>query len=76
MKDKIPNVVNSPKHILQTGYQDLDNHIGGTLPRNGLITIEKDSILSNDIILLFVNDLLNNFFRRHYSLLLDTTNEK
>ena len=73
MKDKIPNVVNSPKHILQTGYQDLDNHIGGTLPRNGLITIEKDSILSNDIILLFVNDLLNNFFRRHYSLLLDTT---
>jgi len=73
MKDKIPNVVNSPKHILQTGYQDLDNHIGGTLPRNGLITIEKDSILPNDIILLFVNDLLNNFFRRHYSLLLDTT---
>jgi len=73
MKDKIPNVVNSPKHILQTGYHDLDNHIGGTLPRNGLITIEKDSILSNDIILLFVNDLLNNFFRRHYSLLLDTT---
>lgn len=72
MKDKIPNVVNSPKHILQTGYQDLDNHIGGTLPRNGLITIEKDSILSNDIILLFVNDLLNNFFSRHYSLLLDT----
>lgn len=73
MKDKIPNVVNSPKHILQTGYPDLDNHIGGTLPRNGLITIEKDSILSNDIILLFVNDLLNNFFRRHYSLLIDTT---
>jgi len=73
MKDKIPNVVNSPKHILQTGYQDLDNHIGGTLPRNGLIIIEKDSILSNDIILLFANDLLNNFFRRHYSLLLDDT---
>jgi hypothetical protein len=72
MKDKIPNVVNSLEHILQTGYQDLDNHIGGTLPRNGLITIEKDSILSNDIILLFVNDLLNNFFSRHYSLLLDT----
>ena len=71
MKDKIPNVVNSPKHILQTGYQDLDNHFGGTLPRSGLITIEKDSILSNDIILLFVNDLLNNFFSRHYSLLLD-----
>ncbi len=52
MKDKIPNVVNSPKHILQTGYQDLDNHFGGTLPRSGLITIEKDTILSNDIILL------------------------
>lgn len=73
VKDKIPNVVSPQKHILNTGYQDLDNHIGGTLPRNGLITIEKDSILSNDIILLFVNDLLSNFFRRHYSLLLDTT---
>jgi len=72
-KDKIPNMVNLPKHVLQTGYQDLDNHIGATLPHNGLITVEKDSILSNDIILLFVNDLLNNCFRRHYSLLLDTT---
>ena len=72
-KDKIPNKVNLPKHVLQTGYQDLDNHIGATLPHNGLITVEKDSILSNDIILLFVNDLLNNCFRRHYSLLLDTT---
>ena len=72
-KDKIPNMVNLPKHVLQTGYQDLDNHIGATLPHNGLITVEKDGILSNDIILLFVNDLLNNCFRRHYSLLLDTT---
>ena len=72
-KDKISNVVNLPKHVLQTGYQDLDNHIGATLPHNGLITVEKDGILSNDIILLFVNDLLNNCFRRHYSLLLDTT---
>jgi len=72
-KDKISNMVNLPKHVLQTGYQDLDNHIGATLPHNGLITVEKDSILSNDIILLFVNDLLNNCFRRHYSLLLDTT---
>ena len=72
-KDKISNMVNLPKHVLQTGYQDLDNHIGAPLPHNGLITVEKDSILSNDIILLFVNDLLNNCFRRHYSLLLDTT---
>ena len=72
-KDKIPNMVNLPKHVLQTGYQDLDNHIGATLPHNGLITVEKDGILSNDIILLFVSDLLNNCFRRHYSLLLDTT---
>jgi len=72
-KDKISNMVNLPKHVLQTGYQDLDNHIGATLPHNGLITVEKDGILSNDIILLFVNDLLNNCFRRHYSLLLDTT---
>jgi len=72
-KDKMSNMVNLPKHVLQTGYQDLDNHIGATLPHNGLITVEKDSILSNDIILLFVNDLLNNCFRRHYSLLLDTT---
>src|ERR1044071_2238891 len=72
-KDKISNMVNLPKHVLQTGYQDLDNHIGLTLPHNGLISVEKDSILSNDIILLFVNDLLNNCFRRHYSLLLDTT---
>lgn len=71
-KDKISNMVNLPKHVLQTGYQDLDNHIGATLPHNGLIIVEKDSILSNDIILLFVNDLLNNCFRRHYSLLLDT----
>src|ERR1044072_814011 len=72
-KDKISNMVNLPKHVLQTGYQDLDNHIGATLTHNGLITVEKDGILSNDIILLFVNDLLNNCFRRHYSLLLDTT---
>jgi len=72
-KDKISNMVNLPKHVLQTGYQDLDNHIGATLPHNGLITVEKDGILSNGIILLFVNDLLNNCFRRHYSLLLDTT---
>src|SRR4029079_12778044 len=72
-KDKISNMVNLPKHVLQTGYQDLDNHIGATLPHHGLITVEKDGILSNDIILLFVNDLLNNCFRRHYSLLLDTT---
>jgi len=63
--EKIPREANFSKQILQTGYNDLDYYIGGTLPQNGLLTIEKDNILSNDIFLLFLNDLLHNFSRRH-----------
>ncbi len=71
--EKIQTETNLSKQILQTGYDDLDNYIGGTLPQNGLVTIEKDNILSNDIFILFLNDLLQNFSKRNYHLLLDST---
>ena len=58
---------------MQSGYHDLDNYVGSTLPQNGLITIEKDDAVSNDTIVLFLNDLLQNFSRMNYSLLLDST---
>jgi KaiC/GvpD/RAD55 family RecA-like ATPase len=70
-RKKISKEGDYSKQILQTGYQDLDNYIG-SLPQRGLITIEKDSSLSNDIILLFLNDLLNNFSKKHYCLFLDS----
>ena len=70
-REKISKEVDYSKQILQTGYQDLDNYIG-SLSQGGLITIERDSSLSNDIILLFLNDLLYNFSRRHYCLFLDS----
>ena len=38
-----------------------------------MITIERDTSLSNDIIFLFLNDILYNFSRRHYCLLLDSS---
>ncbi len=38
-----------------------------------MITIERDISLSNDIIFLFLNDVLYNFSRRHYCLLLDSS---
>ena len=60
------------KHVLHTGYSDLDDYVGRTLPLNGLLTIEKDSALSKDVVLLFLNDLLYNFARSHYCLLLDS----
>lgn len=71
--EKIQRETNLSKQILQTGYDDLDHYIGGTLPQNGLVTIEKDNILSNDIFILFLNDLLQNFSKRHYHLFLDST---
>jgi len=37
-----------------------------------LITIEKDDAISNDTIVLFLKDLLQNFSRMNYSLLLDS----
>ncbi len=70
-REKISKEVDYSKQILQTGYQDLDNYIG-SLSQGGFITIERDSSLSNDIILLFLNDLLYNFSRRHYCLFLDS----
>jgi KaiC/GvpD/RAD55 family RecA-like ATPase len=70
-REKISKEVDYSKQILQTGYQDLDNYIR-SLPQGGLITIEKDSSLSNDVILLFLNDLLYNFSRMHYCLFLDS----
>lgn len=70
-REKISKEVDYSKQILQTGYQDLDNHIG-SLSQGGLITIKRDRSLSNDIILLFLNDLLYNFSRRHYCLFLDS----
>ena len=71
-KDKITKQTHYSTQLLQTGYQDLDNYIGGTLPQNGLITIEKEDTLSSDIILLFLNDLFYNFSMRRYPLLLDS----
>ncbi|MGE5822679.1 MAG: RAD55 family ATPase [Nitrososphaerota archaeon] len=71
-RDKIPKDTDYSTQLLQTGYQDLDNYIGGTLPQRGLITIEKEDTLSNDIIVLFLNDLFYNFSKRRYPLLLDS----
>jgi len=70
-REKISKDADYSKQILQTGYQDLDNYIG-SLPQSGLITIEKDSSLSNDIILSFLNDMLYNFSKMHYCLFLDS----
>jgi KaiC/GvpD/RAD55 family RecA-like ATPase len=72
-KDNISKEKESHTQILQSGYHDLDNYVGSTLPQNGLITIEKDDAVSNDTIVLFLNDLLQNFSRMNYSLLLDST---
>ena len=72
-KDNISKEKESHTQILQSGYHDLDNYVGSTLPQNGLITIEKDDEVSNDTIVLFLNDLLQNFSRMNYSLLLDST---
>jgi KaiC/GvpD/RAD55 family RecA-like ATPase len=72
-KDNISKEKESHTQILQSGYHDLDNYVGSTLPQNGLITIEKDDAVSNDTIVLFLNDLLQNFSRMSYSLLLDST---
>lgn len=71
-KDKITKEIHYSTQLLQTGYQDLDNYIGGTLPQRGLITVEKEEPLSSDIIVLFLNDLFYNFSMRSYSLLLDS----
>jgi KaiC/GvpD/RAD55 family RecA-like ATPase len=71
-KDKITKETHYSMQLLQTGYQDLDNYIGGTLPQRGLITIEKEDTLSSDIIVLFLNDLFYNFSMRRYPLLLDS----
>lgn len=73
-RDKIPKETETDysTQLLQTGYQDLDNYIGGTLPQRGLITIEKEDTLSSDIIVLFLNDLFYNFSKRRYPLLLDS----
>ena len=71
-RDKMPKETDYSTQLPQTGYQDLDNYIGGTLPQKGLITIEKEDTISNDIIVLFLNDLFYNFSRRRYSLLLDS----
>ncbi|MDP9488757.1 MAG: AAA family ATPase [Thermoproteota archaeon] len=72
-KDNISKEKESHAQILQSGYHDLDNYVGSTLPQNGLITIEKDDAVSNDTIVLFLNDLLQNFSRMNYSLLLEST---
>lgn len=72
-KDNISKEKESHTQILQSGYHDLDNYVGSTLPQNGLITIEKEDAVSNDTIVLFLNDLLQNFSRMNYSLLLDST---
>ncbi|HXV89097.1 MAG TPA: gas vesicle protein GvpD P-loop domain-containing protein [Nitrososphaeraceae archaeon] len=71
-KDKIRKETPYSMQLLQTGYKDLDNYIGGTLPQRGLITIEKEDTLSSDIIVLFLNDLFYNFSMRRYPLLLDS----
>jgi hypothetical protein len=71
-REKITKETDYSTQLFQTGYQDLDIHIGGTLPRRGLITVEKEDTLSSDIIILFLNDLFYNFSKRRYSLLLDS----
>lgn len=72
-KDIISKEKESHTQILKSGYYDLDNYVGSTLPQNGLITIEKDDAVSHDTIVLFLNDLLQNFSKMNYSLLLDST---
>ena len=72
-KDNVSKEKESHTQLLQSGYHDLDNYVGSTLPQNGLITIEKDDAVSNDTIVLFLNDLLQNFSRMNYTLLLDST---
>jgi KaiC/GvpD/RAD55 family RecA-like ATPase len=71
-KDNIPRERESHTQILQSGFHDLDIYLGNALPQNGLITIEKDDAVSNDTIVLFLSDLLQNFSRMNYSLLLDS----
>ena len=71
-REKVSKEADNSKQLLQIGYQDLDNYIG-SLPQGGLVTIERDISLSNDIIFLFLNDVLYNFSRRHYCLLLDSS---
>ena len=71
-RDKITKETDYSTQLLQTGYRDFDNYIGRTLPQRGLITIEKEDTISNDVIVLFLNDLFYNFSRRRYSLLLDS----
>jgi len=71
-KDKITREKETHTQILQSGYEDLDKYIGNTLPQNGLITIEKDDVISKDTIILFLNDLFQNFSRMNYSLFLDS----
>jgi hypothetical protein len=73
VKDNISREKESHTQTLQSGYHDLDIYIGNTFPQNGLITIEKDDAISNDTIVLFLNDLLQNFSRMNYSLLLDSS---
>src|SRR4029078_7345715 len=58
--ENILKVTGFSKGILQTGYQDLDRYIGN-LPHGGLLTIEKDNKISDDIVVLFLNDILYNF---------------
>jgi hypothetical protein len=71
-REKITKETDYSTQLFQTGYQDLDNYIGGTLPQRGLITVEKEDTLSSDIIILFLNDLFYNFSKRRYSILLDS----
>ena len=71
-RDKITKETDYSTQSLQTGYRDFDNYIGRNLPQRGLITIEKEETISNDVIVLFLNDLFYNFSRRRYSLLLDS----
>mgnify|MGYP001024558373 FL=1 len=69
---KMLNVTGFSKQILQTGHQDLDKYIG-SLPQGGLITIEKENTLSDDIVLLFLNDILYYFSKMNYCFLLDSS---
>ena len=71
-REKVSKEADNSKQLLQIGYQDLDNYIG-SLPQGGLITIETDISLSKDIIFSFLNDVLYNFSRRQYCLLLDSS---
>lgn len=70
--ENILNVTGFSKGILQTGYQDLDRYIGN-LPHGGLLTIEKDNKISDDIVVLFLNDILYYFSKMNYCFLLDSS---